>query len=116
MTALFTVTAPLVVHYPDNTLRLMTEVFPHPDGILCFEPYWFETGPAAAHVITGRLQGEGPWKVGRAVIRLLSCSDTDLAMQWNAWQQYLAAPQAASAPYHEVEAIKVFARKLGADI
>jgi hypothetical protein len=116
MADLFSVTAPLLAHYPDKTFRLVVDIFPHPAGILYFEPYWYERGPVAAHTINGVLQGEGPWKVGQTVIRLLSCSDTDLSMQWNEWQQYLSGPQAEATPYQDDEAIKFFARKLGANI
>ena len=100
MADIFTVTAPLLVHYPDN------KTFPHPDGIAYFEPYWFEKGPSASHVIDGVLQGEGPWKLGGVIIRLLSCGDTDLSMQWNEWQQYLSGADAETTPYHDENAKK----------
>lgn len=116
MADLFTVTAPLLVQYPDKSSRLVADIFPHPNGIVYFEPYWYETGPAAAHIIAGPLQGEGPWKVGEVIIRLLSCGDNDLSMQWNEWQQFLSGSQSKMTPYHDDEARKVFARKVGASV
>lgn len=116
MVDLFTVTAPLLVHYPDNTFHLVADIFPHPEGILYFEPYWYEAGPDAAHTIAGVLEGEGPWKIGEVIIRLLSCGDNELSIQWNEWQQSLSAPQSETTPYHDDEAKKVFARKLGASV
>jgi len=40
---LFTVTAPLVIRHADGTRRLMAERFPHPAGLLSFEPFWRDT-------------------------------------------------------------------------
>lgn len=116
MADLFAVTAPLLVHYPDNTFHLVADIFPHPNGIVYFEPYWYEKGPDTAHTITGMLQGEGPWKVGEIIIRLLSCGDNELSMHWNEWQQYLSGPQTETTPYHDDEAKKLFARKVGASV
>jgi hypothetical protein len=116
MVDLFAVTAPLLVHYPDNTFHLVADIFPHPDGVVYFEPYWYEKGPDATHTIVGTLQGEGPWKLGEIIIRLLSCGDNELSMQWNEWQQYLSGPQAETTPYHDDEAKKLFARKVGASV
>lgn len=114
MADLFTVTAPLLVHHPDNTIHLVADLFPHPDGVLFFELHWYERGPDAAHLVNGRILGEGPWKINKTIIRLLSCGDTELSMQWNEWQQYLSSPAVESTPYLDKEAIKLFARKLGA--
>lgn len=116
MADLYTVTAPLLVHYPDNTFHLVADIFPHPEGILYFEPYWYELGPDAAHSIEGILQGEGPWKVGEVIIRLLSCGDNELSMQWSEWQQSLSGLKMDTTPYHDDEVKKVFARKLGASV
>lgn len=116
MADLFTVTAPLLVHYPGNISHLVADIFPHPEGILYFEPYWYEKGPDAAHTVRGMLQGEGPWKVGEIIIRLLSCADAELSMQWNEWQQYLSGPRTETMPYHDEEAKKIFARKIGASV
>lgn len=116
MADLFTVTAPLLAHYPDNTFHLVADIFPHPQGVLYFEPYWYEAGPDATHTIAGVLQGEGPWKVGEVIIRLLSCGDNELSMQWNEWQQFLTELQPVTTPYYDEEAKRVFARKVGASV
>lgn len=116
MADLFTVTAPLLVHHPDRTLHLVADIFPHPQGVLYFEPYWYEKGPVAAHIIPGILHGDGPWKLGDVVIRLLSCGDNELSLSWNEWQQYLAVTKSETTPYHDGEAIKRFARRAGASV
>ncbi|WP_126455572.1 hypothetical protein [Sulfuriflexus mobilis] len=116
MADLYTVTAPLLVHFPDKTFHLVVDIFPHPEGLIYFEPHWFERGPTAAHMLHGDLQGDGPWKVGDSIIRLLSCGDNALSMQWNDWQQYLSGLDAAASPYHDDEVRKMFARKLGASV
>lgn len=81
-----------------------------------FEPYWYEKGPEAAHILYGTLHGDGPWKHGDVIIRLLSCGDNELSIQWNEWQQYLSGLQSGTTPYHDDEAIKLFARKVGASV
>lgn len=116
MADIFSVTAPLLVHYPDNTFHLVADIFPHPKGILYFEPYWYEVGPDAAHTVVGVLEGEGPWKVDEVIIRLLSCGDNELSMQWSEWQQSLSEPLSEMMPYHDDDAKKVFARKVGASV
>jgi len=89
-TSLFAVTAPLLIRLPSGDKRIMAERFPHPRGVLYFEPFWRDNRrQPAIHVAEGAIRGEGPWKVGDAVVTVLGCSDPHLAAEWQEWQQCL---------------------------
>jgi len=89
MADLFTITAPLLVRYPNGDQKLIADKFRHASGMICAEPFWLEHTPPMVFIIDGEVKGEGPWKVGDVIVRLLSCGDTDLAMEWAQWQQFL---------------------------
>ncbi len=111
---LFTVTAPLIIRTRDGAKRLMAERFPHPDGLLFFEPFWRDNDhQPAIHVIEGELKGDGPWKVGDAVVTVLSCADSELNMEWNYWQQALMEGDSV---YHDRDATLDMARQHGATV
>lgn len=102
MVELFTLTAPLLVRYPDGEQRLVAEKFTHPQGMVYTEPFWLESELPAAYLLKGEIKGDGPWKVGEVVVRLLNCGDTDQSMQWAQWQQYLlSCPEQHT--YHDVK-------------
>ena len=93
MADLFSVTAPLLIHYPDGTRQVVAELFPHPDGLLYFEIFWPEMPEGQGmHLVKGVLKGNGPWKVGDGVITVLGCrgSHPDQATEHAAWETYLA--------------------------
>lgn len=116
MADLLSVTAPLTIRYPDGTRHLMVASFPHPEGVLYFEPFWREQGVGnAAHLVRGPIKGEGPWKVGDAVVTVAGCHGTDpeIALQLAAWQEHLAC---CDGPYAEPEEILELARALGARV
>lgn len=113
MADLFSMTAPLVFRDPDGSERLAAAVFPHPEGVLVFDLYWHAGDPAqTTRVLRGRVQGEGPWKVGAVVIRLLGCQGTDaeLAQAWQDWQACIQA----SEDYPPAPLVAAIARRLGA--
>ncbi len=92
----------------------MVECFAHPEGLLYFDPFWEQQAEAAAvHLLRGTLKGEGPWKVGDAVITVLGCHHTDpeVADAYAAWQTHLQMAEYPSRP--EIAAI---ARRHGAAI
>ena len=102
-----------MIKLPSGAEYVMAEKYPHPEGLVFFEIYWLETDKPAVHVIKGDIKGEGPWKVGDAIVRVLSCGDTELSMQWNHWQQeVLAFP----GKYHDEDARVDLARQYGASI
>jgi len=107
MAELFTLTAPLLVRYPDGEQRLIAEKFMHPEGMIYAEPFWLESDQPAAYLIKGEIRGEGPWKIGDVIVRLLSCGDTEQAMQWAQWQQCLSSypEQHAYHDKHQLSAI-----------
>ena len=109
---LFKVTAPLTIRLPDGRKHLMVERFPHPQGLLYFEPFW-EPPEHGVHLIRGALKGDGPWKIGDCVITVTGCqgADPQLAMEWSAWQEHLAVTGGEYVPREEVVAL---ARGLGA--
>jgi hypothetical protein len=78
MADLFTLTAPLLIRYPDNTRHVMVGCFRHPEGIVYFRPFWDQLPDReGTPLATGEFKGEGPWKVGSAVISLLGCQGTN---------------------------------------
>jgi len=89
MADLYTLTTPLLVRYPDGEQRLIADKYMHPHGMIYAEPYWLESESPRAYLIKGTIKGEGPWKIGDVIVRLLSCGDTEEAMQWANWQQHL---------------------------
>jgi len=75
---LFTLTAPLLIRYPDNTRHVMVGCFRHPDGIVYVRPFWDQLPEGAGvRLVTGNIKGEGPWKVGDAVVTVLGCQGTN---------------------------------------
>ena len=116
MSNIFQVTAPLVIRSPDGVKKIMAEFFPHPEGLLYFDLYWHELGPESAfHVITGEIDGEGPWKIANHVITVLGCqgTDPDLAATWENWQSLINSPVSG---YPEPGMVNAIARKAGASI
>lgn len=113
MADLFTLTAPLVLVDRAGKKTVIAEKYPHPDGMLIFQPYWLDNDAGIA-VVAGEIRGEGPWKVGEHVVRILSCGDADESMQWTMWQQHLAMCPDMPGGYHDETAKRQLAREYGA--
>ena len=114
MADLFSVTAPLVIRFPDGEKRIMVERFPLANGLLYLEPFWTQQEPETAFQrVEGPLRGDGPWKVGDAVITVLGCQGTDPAMAGlhARWQTHMQEPGFEFPPREIVEAL---ARERGA--
>ena len=110
------VTVPLVIHFPEGDPKVVAACFPHPKGVIYLDTFWHLSTPSqAAHLIHGKLKGEGPWRVGQHTIRVLGChgSDPELQHEFTAWNQYL---QSEEASYPNREQLFSIARKLGATI
>jgi hypothetical protein len=89
---LFSITAPLVIRYPDGTKHLAIEIFKHPDGLIYFRPFWHITCHGdMIHLIEGVIKGDGPWKAGDCTISIAGChgTDLDIALELADWQGYL---------------------------
>lgn len=113
MAELDCVTAPLVIRFDDASERVVARAFPHPKGVVWLDLFWHQHSPSeAAHLIEGTLSGEGPWRVGNAVIRLLGCGGTDphLQDQYIPWRDYL---NQQSGEYPPEAQIREIARRLG---
>jgi hypothetical protein len=92
MADLFSVKSPLMIRLRSGEKRVMAERFAHPHGLLYFDLYWHLGDPAQTlHLVEGPIKGDGPWKVGEAVVRVLGCHGTDpeLAAAFEDWRQYL---------------------------
>lgn len=114
MPAIDTVTAPLVLRHPDGREQLVAACFTHPRGLLYFDLYWHRSTPQqAAHLVRGKLCGEGPWRIGEVRVRTLGCQATDPHLQddFGAWQRYLVEHADSYPPRPQVIEI---ARRLGA--
>jgi len=93
MADLFSVTAPLLIRYPDGTAHVMAHCLPHPRGLVYFRTFWDRLSPAEGIVlVAGEICGDGPWKVGNAVVTLLGChgSHPEYAAEYADWQFHLA--------------------------
>ncbi len=93
MADLFSVTAPLVIRFPNDEKIIMVERIAYDDGLLFLPTFWIETGiENALRFVGGPIKGDGPWKVGDAVVAVLACHGTDatVANDFSCWQSYLA--------------------------
>jgi len=111
MAELFSVTAPLLIRYPDATAHVMVHRFRHPQGLVYFRPFW-DRMPAAEGIVlaAGEIRGDGPWKVGAAVVTLLGChgSHPEQAAEYADWQLHLAR---CGADYPESEQLAALVRE-----
>ena len=56
----------------------MVGCFRHPDGIVYVRPFWDQLPEGEGILlVTGDIKGEGPWKVGDAVVTVLGCQGTN---------------------------------------
>ena len=93
MADLFGVTAPLLIRYPDGTVHVMVHRLRHTHGLVYFRAFW-DSLPATAGIllVRGEIRGDGPWKVGDAVVTVLGChgSHPEYAAEYADWQWHLA--------------------------
>jgi hypothetical protein len=92
MADLFSVTAPLSIRFADGDKAIMVERLAHHGGLLFLTPFWTEKAvEQVLWYVGGPITGEGPWKVGQAVVQVLGCHGTDpvLATEFAQWQSYL---------------------------
>lgn len=114
MAAIESVAAPLVIRFGDGNERVAAHCFPHRLGLLWLDPFWHQSAPQeSAHLLRGELTGEGLWRIGDAVIRVLGCRNTDphLQGQYLPWKEYLEHNGGRYPPPQQVREI---ARRLGA--
>jgi hypothetical protein len=114
MADLFSVTAPLLIRLATGDLHVLAERFPHPRGLLYFDLFWhLGNAHLGVHLVEGIIKGDGPWKIGDAVVRVLGCHGTDAAQarRFDEWRAYLSEHPDSYPPLSEIEAI---ARRHGA--
>ena len=91
MADLFSVTAPLLIRFADGSLDVMVERLRHEDGLVYFRPFWDRMLPEeGVRFVPGEVRGDGPWKVGDAVVTVLGCrgSHPEQASEFAAWQTH----------------------------
>jgi hypothetical protein len=110
---LFTLTVPLLIRYPDATRHVMVGSFQHPEGVVYVRPFW-DRLPAGEGIrlVTGEIKGEGPWKVGAAVISVLGCQDTHpvQAAEFADWKFHL---EQRGEPYPTRDELRAIAQQQG---
>ena len=120
MADLFSVKAPLLIRYPDDAQHVMVHSFPHPDGLVYFRTFWDRLPKAEGiHLVRGELRGEGPWKVGEAVITLLGCQGThpEQAAEYADWQFHLEQSGSSYPDRDELQKmVQTFHQPVGADL
>lgn len=93
MADLFSVTAPLAIRFKDTgEKQIMVERLPYNDGLLFLPAFWTDRElPQALRYVPGPIDGDGPWKVGSAIVTVLACHGTDaeLANEFSCWQARL---------------------------
>lgn len=108
MADLFSVTAPLVIRTSAGEQHHIAERFPHPAGLLYFEPFWRMGDPdARIHLVAGEIRGDEPWRVGRHIVQVPACHGTDLclASEFESWRQYLLENMLTCLPRPLIEAM-----------
>lgn len=113
---LFSMKAPLMIRMPNGDKHIMAEYFRHPKGLLFFDVFWNHPDAAnVIHLVEGEYKGEGPWKIGDAVINVLGCRgvDADLASLFSEWQTYM---QMAGDEFPSDEEIRAIAESHGAEV
>ena len=115
MADLFSMKAPLMIRFANGDKHIMAEYFRHPEGLLFFDVFWNQSDDSAIHLVKGEYKGEGPWKVGDAVISVLGChgSDPELASLFSEWQTFM---QMAGEQYPSENDIRSMARDKGAEV
>jgi len=105
---LFSITAPLLIRHADGVKPVMIECFRHPDGLVYLRPFRGRQPDAQdMHFVQGETSGEGPWKIGDAVVTLLGCYRTnpDEAAECAEWQFHAGQPGDACPSRSELELI-----------
>ncbi len=96
MADLFSVTAPLAIRFKDTgDKHIMVTRLPYNNGLLYLPTFWTDMPPQQAlRYVPGPVTGDGPWKVGNAIITVLACHGTDavLANDYSCWQSRLMEP------------------------
>ena len=109
MADIFTVTAPLAIRFRDGRKQIMIRILKHPQGILFLAPFW-QQQPAAdrCQMVKGFIKGDGPWKIGDAVVTVLGCQGTDpeLVGQFSEWQTYLEMSAGEYSADHELTTLQ----------
>lgn len=113
MADLFTLTVPLLIRFPDATGHVMVGCFRHPEGIVYVRPFW-ERIPAGEGIrlVRGDIRGEGPWKVGDAVVTVLGCQGTnpEQAAEFADWKFHL---EQCGEPYPTRSELQAIAQEQG---
>jgi hypothetical protein len=90
MADLFSVTAPLAIRFRDSgEKQVLIERLPYNGGLIFLPPFWIDHElEHSLRYVPGPIEGEGPWKVGAAVVTVLGCHGTDaeLAGVFSDWQ------------------------------
>jgi len=93
MADLFSVTAPLAIRFKDTgEKRIMIARLPCNDGLVFLPTFWTDGDPLEAlYYVPGPIEGDGPWKVGNAIVTVLACHGIDaaLANEFSCWQSRL---------------------------
>jgi hypothetical protein len=113
MADLFSLTAPLLIRYPDGTRHVMVERFVHPQGLLYCRTFWDRMPLAQGMLLVeGEVRGDGPWKVGDAVVSVLGChgSSPSEAAEYADWEIHR---DQSGASYPDREQIAALARAAG---
>ncbi len=88
---LLSMRSPLYIRYPNGEMRVIEQIFAHPQGVLYFELFWEKDPTYSIHLIEGEIRGEGPWKVGECSFHVLGCNHThpQLCEMHSFWQSEL---------------------------
>jgi hypothetical protein len=113
MADLFSITAPLLIRYPDDTQDVMVDCLQHSAGLVYFRPFWDRMSLTdGIRLVTGEVRGHGPWKVGDAVVTVLGCRGVhpEQAAEFAEWQVYR---EQFGSSYPDADALIQFAREAG---
>ncbi|HOQ47770.1 MAG TPA: hypothetical protein PK157_20850 [Bryobacteraceae bacterium] len=101
---------PLLVETDFGGTRFAAEIFPTVKGVVFFDIGWHMNDSGHPfHLIEGKITGEGPWRVGKTVIREIT--EDDPYALWQEWWDWQAA---SKKNYPSREEIEEVAREFGA--
>lgn len=106
-------TAPLLIRFTDGRSEVMVECLRHAAGLVYFRPFWDRLPlQEGIRFVAGEVRGEGPWKVGDAVVTVLGCQGTnpEQATEYAEWQIYR---EQFGDSYPDTNALGQFARQAG---
>jgi hypothetical protein len=80
-----------------NSQRVIAEGFVVPGGIVFWDIGWFESPGHPNHFVPGEISGQGPWKIGSAIVEEIRPGQRLFERDWRMWQAFRRSPEGKGA-------------------